>query len=239
MNRVAIITGASRGLGAELGGFLAKQGYDLVLTARGGEALQETARSLEHYGGRVNALPGDVSDPEHRRKLVGAAQAMGGLDLLVNNASELGRSPLPPLAEYPLDAIGKVFGVNVFAPLGLAQAALPLLKKRTGLIINISSDAAQGGYPGWGAYGASKAALDLVSLTLANELEADGVAVVSVDPGDMRTRMHQDAFPGEDISDRPTPDATVPFWGWILGQPRLAVTGRRFQAQSDRWELAA
>ena len=239
MNRVALITGASRGLGAELAGFLAKRGYDLVLTARGDRALQEAALRLEKYGGRVNALAGDVADPEHRRKLVGAAQAMGGLDLLVNNASELGLTPLPALSNYPLDAFSNVLGVNVIAPLGLTQAALPLLTARSGLIINISSDAAQGGYPGWGAYGASKAALDLVSRTLANELEQDGVAVVSVDPGDMRTRMHQDAFPGEDISDRPTPDATIPFWGWLLGQPRPAVTGRRFQAQSDQWELAA
>ena len=123
--------------------------------------------------------------------------------------------------------------------MGLVQATLPLLRKSGGLVINISSDAASGGYSGWGAYGASKAALDLVSLTLAGELRDDGVAVVSVDPGDMRTQMHQDAFPGEDISDRPLPEVTLPFWAWLLGQPRTLVTGRRFQAQADRWEVAA
>ena len=116
---------------------------------------------------------------------------------------------------------------------------MPLLRRRAGLVINVSSDAAGGGYPGWGAYGASKAALDLVSLTLASELRDDGVAVVSVDPGDMRTQMHQDAFAGEDISDRPLPEVTLPFWAWLLGQPGTSVTGRRFKAQSDRWEVAA
>jgi len=239
MNRVGLITGASRGLGAELAGFLAKKGYDLVLTARGGEGLETTARPLEKYGGRIVAVAGDVSDPEHRIRLAGAAESLGGLDLLVNNASHLGLSPLPPLAEYPLDAIERVLEVNLIAPLGLVQATLPLLRKSGGLVINVSSDAASGGYPGWGAYGASKAALDLVSLTLAGELRDDGVAVVSVDPGDMRTQMHQDAFVGEDISDRPLPGVTLPFWAWLLGQPRTLVTGRRFQAQSDRWEVAA
>ena len=239
MNRVGLITGASRGLGAELAGFLAKKGYDLVLTARGSEGLEATARPLEKYGGRIVALAGDVSDPEHRSRLAEAVESLGGLDLLVNNASHLGLSPLQPLAEYSLDAIERVLEVNVIAPVGLVQATLPLLRKRSGLVINISSDAAGGGYPGWGAYGASKAALDLVSLTLASELRDDGVAVVSVDPGDMRTRMHQEAFAGEDISDRPLPEVTLPFWAWLLGQARPLVTGRRFQAQSDRWEVAA
>ena len=146
---------------------------------------------------------------------------------------------MPRLAEYPLEALERVLEVNLIAPLGLVQAALPLLRRSAGLVINISSDAAIGGYPGWGAYGASKAALDLASLTLAGELQDDEVAVVSVDPGDMRTQMHQDAFAGEDISDRPLPEVTLPFWAWLLGQPHALVTGRRFQAQSDRWEVAA
>ncbi len=239
MSKVALITGASRGLGLELAGFLAKQGYDLVLTARGADALQEAARSLEKHGGKVVALAGDVSDPEHRRRLTEAAESLGQLDLLVNNASDLGAAPLPPLAEYPLDTLEEVFRVNLIAPLGLVQSTLPLLKKSGGTIINLSSDAAVGGYPGWGAYGASKAALDLVSLTLANELRDTGVAVVSVDPGDMRTRMHQSAFLGEDISDRPLPEVTLPFWAWLLGQSGMSVTGKRYQAQSDRWEVAA
>ena len=239
MNRVALITGASRGLGAELAGFLAKRGYNLVLTARGSGALEATAQPLEEYGSRIVALSGDVSDPEHRSRLAEAAKSLGGLDLLVNNASHLGLSPLPPLSDYSLDAIERVFGVNLIAPLGLVQSTLHLLRESGGLVVNISSDAAVGGYPGWGAYGASKAALDLVSLTLADELRDDGVAVVSVDPGDMRTEMHQDAFSGEDISDRPLPEVTLPFWAWLLGQPRMSVTGRRFQAQSDLWEVAA
>lgn len=239
MSKVALITGASRGLGAELAHFLAKQGYDLVLTSRGADALEESARMIEKHGGKVAAIAGDVSSGEHRSRLAEAAEAFGGLDLLVNNASDLGLSPLPALAEYPLDAIEQVFRVNVVAPLGLAQSTLPLLRKSGGTVVNISSDAALGGYPGWGAYGASKAALDLVSLTLASELRDDGVSVVSVDPGDMRTQMHQDAFPGEDISDRPLPEATLPFWAWLLGQPRMSVSGQRFQAQSDLWEAAA
>ncbi len=239
MNKVALITGASRGLGLELAGFLAKQGYDLVLTARGADALEDAARSLEKHGGKVVALPGDVSKPEHRRRLTEAAESFGQLDLLINNASDLGAAPLPPLAEYPLDTLEEVFRVNMIAPLGLVQSTLPLLKESGGTIINLSSDAAVGGYPGWGAYGSSKAALDLVSLTLANELIDTGVAVVSVDPGDMRTKMHQCAFLGEDISDRPLPEVTLPFWAWLFGQSGISVTGKRYQAQSDRWEVAA
>ena len=239
MERVALITGASRGLGAELAGFLAKQGYHLVLTARGAEALEKAAQPLRKFGSQVIAIPGDVSEPEHRANLAEAAMSLGRLDLLINNASNLGLSPLPPLADYPTDSIELVMKVNLLAPLGLVQSTLPLLKSSGGMVINISSDAAIGGYPGWGAYGASKAALELVSLTLANELREDGVAVVSVDPGDMRTLMHQDAFPGEDISDRALPKATLPFWAWLLGQPRMVVTGQRYQAQSDRWEVAA
>ena len=239
MERVALITGASRGLGAELAGFLAKQGYHLVITARGAEALEKAAQSFRKFGSQVIAIPGDVSEPEHRADLAEAAKSLGRLDLLINNASNLGLSPLPPLADYPTDSIEPVMKVNLLAPLGLVQSTLALLKSSGGMVINISSDAAVGGYPGWGVYGASKAALELVSLTLANELREDGVAVVTVDPGDMRTLMHQDAFPGEDISDRALPKVTLPFWAWLLGQPRMVVTGQRFQAQSDRWEVAA
>jgi NAD(P)-dependent dehydrogenase (short-subunit alcohol dehydrogenase family) len=237
-NRIAVITGASRGLGATLAEFLAAQGYDLVITARGDAALEAVRANLARHGGAVLAVVGDVGDGAHRSAVVEAAQALGGIDLLVNNASDLGPAPLPPLAEYPLDDLTRVFQINVMAQLALTQAALPLLKARGGLVVNISSDAAKGGYPGWGGYGASKAALDLVSLTLAHELRADGVGVVSVDPGDMRTAMHQSAFPGEDISDRPLPDVTLPFWAWLLGQDRRAVSGGRYMAQADRWEAA-
>lgn len=239
--RVVLITGASRGLGATLAGFLAGQDYDLVVTARGAEALKITAQALSNPGGDVIAIPGDVADADHRRQLVNAARELGRLDLLINNASALGPSPMPELADYPLDVLGRVFEVNVVAPIGLVQEALPLLKASHGLVVNISSDAAVGGYAGWGGYGASKAALDLASRTLANELrDADaGVGVVSVDPGDMRTDMHQAAFPDEDISDRPLPEVTLPFWAWLLNQDPLAVSGERYEAQAERWVVPA
>ncbi|MBW7884888.1 MAG: SDR family oxidoreductase [Caldilineaceae bacterium] len=238
MSNVALITGASQGLGQTLAHFLAAQGYDLIITARSADALQATARQLERYGSHVLAVAGDVTDPVHRRELVTAAESLDGLDLLVNNASFLGPSPQPQLVDYPQEIMEQVFAVNVLAPVALVQDLLPMLQRTGGLVVNISSDAAVGGYAGWGGYGASKAALDLISLTLANELREQGVAVVSVDPGDMRTQMHQEAFPGEDISDRPLPDVTLPFWGWLLGQKRLAVSGQRFQAQAEQWTIA-
>lgn len=235
--RVALITGASKGLGALLAQFLAAQGYHLILTARGAETLEATARQLKQHRGTRVVLAGDVATAAHRNRLVQAAEALGGLDVLINNASDLGITPLPPLAEYPLDAFLHLLDVNVVAPLALTQQALPLLRRRGGLIVDISSDAAVGGYPGWGAYGASKAALDLMAKTAANELLDSGVGVVSVDPGDMRTDMHQAAYPGEDISDRPLPDVTLPFWAWLFGQNPLAVSGGRYQAQGERWEV--
>lgn len=237
VNKVAIVTGASRGLGNVVARFLAGQSYGLVLTARDGGMLKESSRGFAGEG--VVTLAGDVAVASHRRALVEAARDLGGLDLLVNNASSLGPTPLPRLADYPLDALRELFEVNLIAPLALVQEALPLLKARQGLVVNLSSDAALGGYPGWGGYGSSKAALDLISKTLAGELEGAGVSVVSVDPGDMRTKMHQDAFPGEDISDRPSPEATLPFWAWLLGQEARRLSGRRFGAQAERWELVA
>ncbi len=235
MHRTALITGASRGLGSTLAEFLARQNYDLIITARGADGLEAAANRLQDTAGRILAIAGDVAEPAHRRRLAEQAQSLGGLDLLVNNASDLGPSPLPTLADYPLGALSKVFQINVFSPIALVQELLPSLQARRGMVVNISSDAAVGGYPGWGGYGASKAALDLVSLTLANELRPDGIAVVSVDPGDMRTDMHQAAFPEEDISDRPLPDVTLPFWGWLLGQDPIEISGKRLQAQSERW----
>ena len=236
--RIALITGASKGLGALLADFLAAQGHDLVLTARGADALEATVTGLRKYGGTILALPGDVAESAHRRSLVLTAQSLGGLDLLINNASQLGTTPLPTLANYPVDEMRRVFEVNVFAPLALIREALPLLKEGSGLVVNVSSDAAKGGYPGWGGYGASKAALDLMSLTLANELRDAGISVVAVDPGDMRTEMHQAAFPGEDISDRLLPEVTLPFWAWLFGQDRAAISGGRYQAQAEHWEAA-
>ena len=237
MKRAALITGGSQGLGRTVADFLAAQGYGLLITARGEEALETAARELRRHGGQVIALAGDVADPAHRRGLADAARGLGRLDILLNNASTLGATPLPPLAEYPLDELEKAFRVNVAAPIALVREVLPLLEESGGLVVNVSSDAARGGYPGWGGYGLTKAALDLASLTLAIELSERGIGVVAVDPGDLRTRMHQDAFPGEDISDRPLPEVTLPFWAWLFGQPRAAVTGRRYQAQADRWEV--
>jgi NAD(P)-dependent dehydrogenase (short-subunit alcohol dehydrogenase family) len=208
------------------------------MTARGAAELDPAALEIRARGGLVEAIAGDVADAAHRARLVEAAQRLGGLHILVNNASDLGPTPLPPMVELDPAALRGVLEVNLVAPLALVQAALPLLKASGGTVVNISSDAAIGGYPGWGAYGASKAALDLVSKTLAEELRAKGVSVVAVDPGDMRTKMHQDAYPGQDISDRPLPEATLPFFAWLFSQDALRASGRRYQAQSTVWEVA-
>ena len=236
MDRVALITGASQGLGAVLAAFLGGQDYHLVITARRADGLKTEADRLAALGITVTALPGDVADPAHRAKLVEAARGLGRLDVLVNNASELGPTPMPNLVDFDLEALRRVLEVNLVAPIALVQAALPLLKDSGGLVINISSDAALGGYETWGGYGASKAALDLASKTLANELENDGVAVISVDPGDMRTEMARMAFSPEEMAERPLPDITLPFWAWVLGQEPMSISGRRFQAQEDLWE---
>jgi NAD(P)-dependent dehydrogenase (short-subunit alcohol dehydrogenase family) len=196
----ALVTGAGRGLGLALARSLLADGWRVVVDARRAGHL---AAALP---GAV-VVPGDVADPVHRDAL---AAAVGGqrLDLLVNNASDLGPSPLPQLAEVPLAAVRRAYEVNVIAPLALAQVFLPLLRASGGMVLNVSSDAAVEAYPGWGAYGSSKAALDQLSAVLA--AEEPGLAVYSVDPGDMRTEMHQAAFPGEDISDRPAPESVVP-----------------------------
>ncbi len=233
--RVGIVTGASRGLGEAIARVLADRGCDLVLGARNAGPLEEVAQSLGQRGVTIVPVAGDVTDAAVRARLVSAAETLGGLDLLVNNASELG--DIGPLVDFEVTRFGRVFPVNAGAPLALIQQALPLLVKRRGLIVNITSDAAQGAYPGWGPYGASKAALELLTRTLAVELRDRGVSAVIVDPGDMRTRMHQQAFPNEDISDRPLPDVTIPFWSWLFDQDPATLTGERFTAQSEdtRW----
>jgi len=207
---VAIITGASRGLGRALARSLAADGWNVVVDARDPAALTATvtAEPFAAASGVVRAVPGDVADPAHRAALVAAASELGGVDLLVNNASVLGPSPQPSLADYPLDVLAHVYAVNTVAPLALAQLALPRLRATSGTIVNITSDAAVEPYEGWGGYGSSKAALEQIGNVLAAE-ETD-VHVYTFDPGDMRTQMHQDAFPGEDISDRPEPESVIP-----------------------------
>ena len=201
---LAIITGASRGLGLALARELAGRDWALVLDARGARRLEAVARELGELT-EVVALPGDVSDDWHRQALLDAAGEQ--VDLLVNNASILGPSPQPGLAEYPLSKLEDVYRVNVLAPLALAQLVLPRLSDR-GCIVNVTSDAAVEPYAGWGGYGSSKAALEQLTAILAAEHPA--LRIYAVDPGDMRTQMHQEAFPGEDISDRPPPEDSVP-----------------------------
>jgi NAD(P)-dependent dehydrogenase (short-subunit alcohol dehydrogenase family) len=194
----AIVTGASRGLGLALARALSERGWRLVIDARVSGPLHEAAAELDN----AIAIPGDVTDPEHRAALIAAAG--DDLQLLVNNASVLGPSPQPKLATYPPAALEHVYAVNVFAPLALIQLALPSRPR----IINITSDAAEEPYEGWGGYGSAKAALDHLTAILA--VEHHDLRIYSVDPGDMNTRLHQEAFPGEDISDRPPPEASVP-----------------------------
>ena len=204
----AIITGASRGLGRALARALADRSWNLVLDARGADALGKVAEELSAKT-EVVAIPGDVADDRHRRELVEAAERLGGPDLVVNNASLLGPSPQPRLADYPLDAFEEVYRVNVTAPLALVQLALPLLAQSPqGGILNITSDAGVEGYEGWGGYGSSKAALEQLSKVLAAEHPA--LKVWWVDPGDMNTQMLQEAYPDEDVSDRPPPEESVP-----------------------------
>ncbi|MYV97058.1 SDR family NAD(P)-dependent oxidoreductase [Streptomyces sp. SID3343] len=204
---VALITGASRGLGLALSRALAARAWTLVVDARTPAGLTRAADELRALGADVIAVAGDVADPAHRAELLDVVRESGRLDLLVNNASVLGPSPQPELADYPLADLAHVFDVNVIAPLALVQLALPLLAAG-GTVVDISSDAAVEAYAGWGGYGAAKAALDHVGATLA--VERPELAVYSFDPGDMNTDLHQQAYPGEDISDRPDPASVVP-----------------------------
>ncbi|MGI8938336.1 MAG: SDR family NAD(P)-dependent oxidoreductase [Iamia sp.] len=204
----ALITGASEGLGRALALALATDGWDLVIDARRPEPLVRVADEARSTGAVVHALPGDVADPDHRDALVAAAEATGPLDLLVANAGTLGPSPLPPVADLRLEDLEHALRVNTVAQVGLIQRALPALRAAGGTVVVVTSDAAVEGYEGWGAYGTSKAALEQVAHILG--AEEDEVRVHRFDPGDMRTQMHQDAFPGEDISDRPEPSTVAP-----------------------------
>ena len=214
--QTVLITGASRGLGRALAVGLARAGYALIIDARDAAALDAVAREVRAAGGTVTAIAGDVTDPAHRAALARAAEAAGRLDVLVNNAGTLGASPLPALADYPPDELRAAFEVNVIAPVALTQLLLPLLRACGGAVLNITSDAAVAAYAGWGGYGAAKAALEQASNVLA--AEETGLRVWWADPGDLRTDMHQRAFPGEDISDRPRPETVVPAFVRLVTQ---------------------
>lgn len=206
---VAVVTGASRGLGRALATALAERGWALVVDGRDAAVLARASEALRTAGAAaVHAIAGDVADAGHRARLVDAAREAGGADLLVNNASALGPSPRPALADYPLADLERVYRVNTLAPLALVQALLPDLEARKGRVVNVTSDAAVEPYAGWGGYGSSKAALEQVTAILA--AETPGLRIYAFDPGDMRTGMHQEAFPGEDISDRAEPETVVP-----------------------------
>jgi NAD(P)-dependent dehydrogenase (short-subunit alcohol dehydrogenase family) len=221
--QVAIVTGASRGLGRALADGLARRGWRLVINGRDPTAL---ARARGELPGEVAAVAGDITDPAHRAELMSVAGELGPIGLLVHNAGVLGPSPLPPMSQFPLPALRDLIEATVIAPLALTQLALPILRHSEGSLVAISSDAAVEAYPGWGGYGAAKAALDQAMRVLAAEEPA--VRVWSVDPGDLRTRMHQEAYPGEDISDRPLPETVVPAFLRLLderpesGRVRLA-----------------
>ena len=219
---VAIVTGASRGLGEALAAGLAGANWSVVVDGRDPATLDAAAdriRSVANGEARIIAVVGDITDEDHRHDLTAAALELGGLDLVVNNAGTLGTSPLPTMADYPLDDLRIAFEVNVVAPLGLLQDTLPLLLDAPHpRIINVTSDAAVEAYEGWGGYGAGKAALEHLGAVLAAEFPA--VTVWSVDPGDLRTAMHQAAFPGEDISDRPEPSTAVPAFLELINSDR-------------------
>jgi NAD(P)-dependent dehydrogenase (short-subunit alcohol dehydrogenase family) len=209
---VALVTGASKGLGRALTDALVDRGFVVVTDAR---HEQELYAALGDRAGVV-LVPGDVADAQHRHELADTVRWHGGVDLLVNNASRLGPSPQPNLDHYPLDELARVYATNVHAPLALTQLLLPHLRDAHGVVVNISSDAAVEAYAGWGGYGSSKAALDQWTRILAAE-EPD-LSVYAFDPGDMRTEMHQAAFPGEDISDRPEPQSVVPAFLRLLDE---------------------
>jgi NAD(P)-dependent dehydrogenase (short-subunit alcohol dehydrogenase family) len=213
--KTAVITGASRGLGRALARALAGDGYALVLGARDESALHAAVADLPD-GTTVVAAPGDITDPAHRAALRQAAEDLGGPSLLINNAGTIGASPLPALADYPIAELRDALEVNVLAPIALTQLLLPGLRRHGGAVLSITSDAAVEAYAGWGGYGAAKAALEQACNVLA--AEENTVRVWWVDPGDLRTRMHQQAFPGEDISDRPAPESVTPAFTRLIAQ---------------------
>jgi short-subunit dehydrogenase len=227
---VTLITGASRGLGLEIARLAARRTMPLILTARGGAALEDARRELSALT-EVVALPGDVADREHAERLVRAGlERFCRIDVLVNNASSIGPSPMPALDAYPQEVLAEVYRVNVLAPLHLAQLVLPGMRERgEGAIISVTSDAGVQAYPGWGGYGSSKAALEQLSRVLAAEMEGSGVRVYIVDPGDMNTQMHREAEPGVDLSHLPGPEVSAPAFLTLIEHERAPFG--RFEAQ--------
>jgi len=235
---VALVTGGSRGLGYALAGGLISAGWSVVIDGRDAKVLSRAENALRAglaKGASLVALPGDVTQPDHRARLADAARALGGLDLLVNNAGILGPSPLPVLVELSPEDLRLIIEANVIAPLALVQELAGLLRAAPcGRVIMVSSDAAVGAYPGWGGYGAAKAAVDRLGAVLA--VEEPQLRVWVVDPGDLRTEMHQAAFPGEDISDRPEPAAVVPGFLALIGSelPSGRYLGRDLLVEEQR-----
>ena len=223
---VAVVTGASRGLGLAVTRALVADGWSVVVDARAGSDLAAATSGLPGPG-HVVAIPGDVTEVQHRQSLATAAAGLGPVRLVVNNASYLGPSPQPNLQDYPLETLRRVYEVNTVAPLALLQILLPLMTEVGGVIINITSDAGVEGYSGWGGYGSSKAALEQLSRVLA--AEHPHLRVYWVDPGDMNTKMQQEAFPGEDVSDRPAPEDSVP---GLLELAKGELPSGRYQARS-------
>ena len=223
---LAVVTGASRGLGLAVARALVSDGWSVVVDGRDGDDLAAAISDLTGPG-RAVAIPGDVTDPDHRQRLARADAGIGPVRLIVNNASYLGPSPQPFLADYPLDTLRRVYEVNTVAPLALIQLLMPLMAEAGGVIINVTSDAGIEGYAGWGGYGSSKAALEQLSRVLA--AEQPQMRIYWGDPGDMNTQMQREAFPGEDVSDRPPPEESVP---GLLRLAKGELPSGRYQARS-------
>jgi NAD(P)-dependent dehydrogenase (short-subunit alcohol dehydrogenase family) len=229
---VVLITGSSKGLGRALAHAYADAGARVVINARGEAALENTRKELEAKGTQVLAVVADATKPTDIERLVTQTlERFGRIDALINSAGILGPSPRPNLADFVASDLAELFRANTIGPILMTQAVLPhMLRQKSGLIINVTSDAGQTGYPGWGGYGATKAALELVTESWAAELEGTGVRVNAVNPGDLKTDMHQLAFPGEDISDRLDPFTVTDVFIWLATRAAASITGQRYDA---------